>query len=204
MAANALASTPRRRSTRAEAEADAAARHRLDVIAASVRDVVASAGGWLADRALAGWDVNVFVPDTDDVGPLRILGLTPRRLADVDADRTDTLRPTAVAVSVDAMTADPAMSATLVGEIGGEIPEVTVWGAQVPRELAGRLCSVEHVPSTAARAFKSHAMRAAAMDTAAAGAAEIFHSGPVRSRPRLAAVPDWANRPAAAVWAPVR
>ena len=55
MAANAFAaaSQPRRRSTRAQAEADAAARHRLDVIAASVSDVIRSAGGWLADRYLA-------------------------------------------------------------------------------------------------------------------------------------------------------
>lgn len=204
MAANALASTPRRRSTRAEAEADAAARHRLNVIAASVPDVVASAGGWLADRALAGWDVNVFVPDTDDVGALRILGLTPRRLAEATADHTDARRPTAVAVSADAMTADPGMRATLAGGLGGEIAEVTVWGPQVPQEMADQLCSVEHVPSTAARAFKSHAMRAAALDAAAAGAAEVFHTGPLRTRPRLAAVPDRAGRPPAAVWAPAR
>ncbi|MBV8789682.1 MAG: hypothetical protein JOZ00_23760, partial [Mycobacterium sp.] len=30
-------------------------RYRLDVVAASAADVVQSAGGWLYDRAMAGW-----------------------------------------------------------------------------------------------------------------------------------------------------
>ena len=32
-------------------------RYRLDVVAAGVADVVRFAGGWLFDRAMAGWDV---------------------------------------------------------------------------------------------------------------------------------------------------
>jgi len=31
-------------------------------------------GGRIFDRAMAGWDVTVFVPDLHDVRPLRILG----------------------------------------------------------------------------------------------------------------------------------
>ena len=158
MAANAFAaaSQPRRRSTRAQAEADAAARHRLDVIAASVSDVIRSAGGWLADRALAGWGVNVFVPDTEDAEPLRILGVTAHSLAEVPARCQESRRPTAVAVSAD-------------------------------------------------RAFKCHALRAAAVDDA--DTAEVFHSGVRRAsgwRPRLAAVGSVAGLPPAAVWAPAR
>ncbi len=196
MAASAFAATPRprRRTTHAEAEAGAAARHRLDVIAGSVPDVIRSAGGWLADRALAGWDVNVFVPDADDAAPLRILGVTPHRLADAPAYRAQPHRPTAVAVSAD-------MREHLADEITRGVPEVTVWGRDVPPDMAERLQSVEHVPSGAARAFKRHAMHAAALDDSPA--TEVFHSGS-RGRPRLAAVPGRATLPPAAVWAPQR
>lgn len=197
MAARAFAATPRprRRSTHAEAEAGAAARHRLDVIAGSVPDVIRSAGGWLADRALAGWDVNVFVPDADDAAPLRILGVTPHRLADAPSYRADPCRPTAVAVSAD-------MREHLAGEMTRGVPEVTVWGRDVPPDVAERLQSVEHIPSGAARAFKRHAMHAAALDDSPAP--EVFHSGPRDPRPRLATVPGRAALPPAAVWAPLR
>ena len=38
-------------------------RYRLDVVAGSVVDVVRFAGGWLFDRAMAGWDVSVLLTD---------------------------------------------------------------------------------------------------------------------------------------------
>ena len=210
MAASALASSshPRKRSTRAEAEADATARHRLDVIAASVPDVVRSAGGWLADRALAGWDVNVFVPDTDDVAPLRILGVTPHRLTEVLPSGRNPRPPTAMAISADIVSADSGVREHLVAEFAREIPEVTMWGTEVPHGMGERFHSVEHVLSTAARAFKSHAMRAAAIDEDRAGPTEVFHAGSRRGPgecPRLAAVTDRAPSalPPAAVWAPL-
>ncbi|PEG33057.1 hypothetical protein CQY20_32795, partial [Mycolicibacterium agri] len=40
-------------------------RHEMTVIAADVADVVASAGGWLYDRRMAGWWVNVMVSDRE-------------------------------------------------------------------------------------------------------------------------------------------
>ncbi|HNM83243.1 MAG TPA: hypothetical protein PKI77_01840 [Mycobacterium sp.] len=204
MAANAFAAAarPRRRSTRTEHEAGAPARHRLDVIAGSVPDVVRSAGGWLADRALAGWEVNVFVPDADDLAPLRILGVTPHRWTDAPANRANPHRPTAVAVSADMMSSESTVRDHLAGEIAREVPEVTVWGTDVPSDLVARLQSVEHVPSGAARAFKRHAMRAAALDDAPP--TEVFHSGSRGTRPRLTAVSGGATLPPAAVWAPVR
>ena len=50
-------------------------RYRLDVVAASVLDVVEAAGGWLFDRRMAGWDVTVLVPEEEDAHALRILGV---------------------------------------------------------------------------------------------------------------------------------
>jgi len=49
-------------------------RYRLDVVAADVVDVVKFAGGWLFDRAMAGWDVTVLVADHPNDRPLQILG----------------------------------------------------------------------------------------------------------------------------------
>ena len=50
-------------------------RYRLDVVAASPVDVVQSAGGWLYDRVMAGWEVRVLLPESCDTRALRILGV---------------------------------------------------------------------------------------------------------------------------------
>src|SRR3974377_1817445 len=47
---------------------------RLPVVAPGVVDVVQFAGGWLFDRAMAGWDVTVLLADHSDCRPLHILG----------------------------------------------------------------------------------------------------------------------------------
>ena len=61
-------------------------RYRLDVVAASVADVVRFAGGWLFDRAMAGWDVTVLLADHaadhPDDRPLQILGARTLDLED--------------------------------------------------------------------------------------------------------------------------
>src|ERR1700688_3322744 len=49
-------------------------RPRLAVLAPSVVEVVRSAGGWLFDRAMAGWNVTVITSDHSDSRPLQILG----------------------------------------------------------------------------------------------------------------------------------
>lgn len=58
-------------------EADPAG-YRLDVVASDVADIVQSAGGWLYDRIVAGWQVNVLLPPTSDARALRILGVRTR------------------------------------------------------------------------------------------------------------------------------
>ncbi|ETB36586.1 hypothetical protein O977_01065, partial [Mycobacterium avium subsp. paratuberculosis 10-5975] len=54
---------------------DEGLRYRLDVVAASTVDVVQSAGGWLYDRAMAGWEVTVLLPHGCNTRSLRILGV---------------------------------------------------------------------------------------------------------------------------------
>src|SRR6202020_2666550 len=50
-------------------------RYRLDVVAANAVDVVQSAGGWLYDRVMAGWEGTVLLPHSCDTRSLRILGV---------------------------------------------------------------------------------------------------------------------------------
>ena len=60
--------------TRSRAGARTVLWHEMTVIASSVADVVASAGGWLFDRRMAGWKVNVLVADRAGEQALQILG----------------------------------------------------------------------------------------------------------------------------------
>lgn len=48
--------------------------YRVDVVAGSVADVVRRAGGWIFDRSMQGWTVNVVIPHPADTRPIEILG----------------------------------------------------------------------------------------------------------------------------------
>src|SRR5580692_6172670 len=74
-------------------------RYRLDVVAASAVDVVQSAGGWLYDRVMAGWEVTVLLPDSRDTRSLRILGV---RVLDLESEETSSGTSQSLAVSAEA------------------------------------------------------------------------------------------------------
>ncbi|MBV9513764.1 MAG: hypothetical protein JO280_06970, partial [Mycobacteriaceae bacterium] len=76
-------------------------RYRLDVFAASVEDVVRSAGGWLFDRAMGGWEVNLLVTEPCDTRRLRILGINTIALQPTFASTPDFPRAHAIAVAAD-------------------------------------------------------------------------------------------------------
>jgi hypothetical protein len=48
--------------------------YRVAVVGISASDVVEHAGGFLCDRALAGWEVAAFVADSSNSWPLQIIG----------------------------------------------------------------------------------------------------------------------------------
>jgi hypothetical protein len=77
--------------TRSRANTGRLGKYQLDVTACDVVDVVRSAGGWLFDRSMAGWNVNVIMPGGCDPLPLQILGVNagPR---DEDDDTTEAFR----------------------------------------------------------------------------------------------------------------
>jgi hypothetical protein len=137
-------------------------RYRLNVIAATTEDVVQSAGGWLCDRARAGWDVNVMVADGGDPRPLAILGAT---VLDLNQGFVSVVRGSArvgaLAVSADFLGSDAGVRDEVLRLLKRGLTEVTVWGERWPVELGKQTDSVQHRVSSAARVFKSHALAAA-------------------------------------------
>lgn len=139
-------------------------KYQLDVTAVEVADVVRHVGGWLYDRAKAGWDVAVTVTGECDVTPLRILGVRTDRATAEDDDADDSAPPRALALAVaaDAFAVTGALRDAVLRELKRGMSEVTIWGATGPDGLGVE--NVEHVLSAAALAFKTHAMRAAGVD----------------------------------------
>lgn len=156
-------------------------RYRLDVVAAGVADVVRYAGGWLFDRAMAGWDVTVLVADRPEARPLQILGARVLDLEDVLATMESRSRPQALAAAADLFGCDPRVRRGVLQALDRGITEVTLWGEDWPAELDESVGLVQHRLSMAARIFKSQALAAAlnapGVPPGAVGATETFRSG---------------------------
>ena len=161
-------------------------RYQLNVVGSTAQDVVQSAGGWLCDRARAGWDVNVLVADGSDPRTLTILGA-----AAIDPEEgflsmvRSASRGGALAVSTDLLGADARVRDEVVRVLKRGLTEVTVWGTQRwPAELGRQADSIQHRVSSAARAFKSHALAAADVSTDAVAPTEaLFRIGTGSFRP---------------------
>jgi len=133
-------------------------RYQLTVVASSIVDLVGSAGGWMCDKARAGWDVKVVLTDDHDARPLAILGASP---LDVDVELSDVMemasRGGALALSAGVL-ADDRIRAGVLGILKRGLTQVTVWGQDWPTEFSRKADPVEHRLSSAARAFKGHAL----------------------------------------------
>ncbi|MEU8896062.1 hypothetical protein [Nocardia sp. NPDC048505] len=151
-------------------------RYRMAVLAPSALDAVRCAGGWVCDRAMAGWDVTVLTTPADP-RPLRILGA---RLLDPelspDAALHD-LAPQAIAVAGALYDSDERVRSGVLGQLARAPMEITVWGRTRPAELDGRLRVVEHRLSYAARAFKARAWAAVALPDTPIAPVESFYCG---------------------------
>jgi hypothetical protein len=144
------------RATRADGDS---LRYRLDVVAASAADVVHSAGGWLFDRVMAGWEVTVLLPHGCDSRPLRILGVRasgPEAPSALTGSTSQSL-----AVSAEAFTADARVREKVLESLDDRLTEVALWGDGWPLGVNRAMTRAQHVLSTAARRFKSHALAAA-------------------------------------------
>lgn len=134
-------------------------RHRLDVVAAGADDVVQTTGGWLFDRVMAGWEVNVMLPRGYDPRPLRILGV---RVLDLESD-FDMTGPMGqgLAVSAEALAAYDCVREMVRQALGNRVTGVALWGEGWPLGVSRGLTTTRYQLSAAARAFKGQALRAA-------------------------------------------
>jgi hypothetical protein len=152
-------------------------RYRLDVVAANVVDVVTFAGGWLFDRAMAGWDVTVLVADHPDDRPLQILGAQTLDLEEALASVETRPRPQALAAAADLFGCDPRVRQGVLQALDHGVTEVTLWGQTWPAELDDSVGLVQHRLSMAAQIFKARALAAAAVPESSIGDTETFRSG---------------------------
>jgi hypothetical protein len=164
-------------------------RYRLHVVAASVVDVVKFAGGWLVDRAMAGWDVTVLLPDHQADHPddraLQILGAQVLDLEDalagVDSGVESLPRPQALAAAADLFGCDSRVRQGVLQALDHGVTEVTLWGDAWPAELDDSVGLVQHRLSMAAQMFKAKALAAAfnveGVPHSSVGHIETFRSG---------------------------
>ncbi|OBG60409.1 MULTISPECIES: hypothetical protein [unclassified Mycobacterium] len=142
-------------------------RYRLDVIAASARDVVQSAGGWLYDRAMAGWRVTVLLPDGSDTRSLRILGVQALDVEEYFATRDPAATSESLAVSAEAFAADARVREQVLESLDDRMTEVALWGQAPtgwPLRVDRGVARAQYRLSAAALRFKGHALAAAGID----------------------------------------
>lgn len=152
-------------------------RYRLDVVAASVVDVVRFAGGWLFDRAMAGWDVTVLLADPADDRPLQILGAQTMDLEHALASVDTRPRPQALAAAADLFECDSQVRQGVLQALDHGVTEVTLWGQTWPAELDDSVGLVQHRLSSAAQIFKGRALAAAGVPVDSIDPTETFRSG---------------------------
>jgi hypothetical protein len=132
--------------------------YQLDVVASDVADVVGSAGGWLFDRARAGWEVTAFVPENCDPRPLHILGVKTLSL-----DYWITCggrQPRALAVAAELVAGNSRVRRAVFAAVESGVSQVSVWGSKRSCSLAQRIDDAQHQLSAAAKVFKAQAVAA--------------------------------------------
>jgi hypothetical protein len=141
-------------------------RYRLDVVAGSAVDVVHSAGGWLYDRVMAGWETTVLLPGGCDTRPLRILGVG---VVNTESEFVSTAVGSTshtLAVSAEAFTADARVRDKVLESMNDRRTEVALWGDGWPLGVNRGMTKAQHVLSAAARTFKGYALAAAGIPSA--------------------------------------
>jgi hypothetical protein len=162
---------------RPKVSTDGLTRYHVEVIASDVVDVVRRAGGWIFDRATAGWEVTVLIAGRCEVRPLQILGATPRALESGFDPMNNGSSAHALAVGADVLARDARVREDVLHALDRSLIEVTLWGDACPVELDPRVEPAQHVLSTAARAFKAHALAAAGCPQDSVSPIETFRIG---------------------------
>ncbi|MEV0685376.1 hypothetical protein AB0I35_16080 [Nocardia sp. NPDC050378] len=150
-------------------------RYRLAVLATDAREVVTHAGGWLFDRSMAGWDVNVVLADVTDLRPLQILGATVLELEGPLSVPVHHSWPDVLAVAPDLLRTDHRVHDGVLNCLDNDLVEVVLWGS-VPTEFRRHVEGMSHRLTGAARAFKARALAATDGAIGPMSAIEGFHS----------------------------
>ncbi|KDF01274.1 hypothetical protein Y900_020625 [Mycolicibacterium aromaticivorans JS19b1 = JCM 16368] len=158
-------------------------RYRLDIVAPSVAEAVRHAGGWIFDRVMAGWDVNVLLAQPGDTRPLMILGAQTSDFESMIAAGDDQPHPQALAVAADLLDTDVRVREGVLRALDYGMTEVALWGEAQSGDLDRDIDSVEHRLSSAARVFKAQALAAADVDDVSVAATETFRSGAMSCPP---------------------
>ncbi|MGY4712545.1 hypothetical protein ACXDF8_23820 [Mycolicibacterium sp. CBM1] len=158
-------------------------RYRLDVVAPSVEEAVRHAGGWMFDRVMAGWDVNVLLANPADTRPLTILGAQCVDFESMLAAGDDQPHPQALAVAAVLVEEDPRVREGVRRALDHGMTEVALWGEAHPADLDRNVDAVVHRLSAAARVFKAQALAAATVADIVVGAVETFRSGAMSCPP---------------------
>ena len=163
---------------------------RVAAVARDAAEVVRFAGGWLFDKALAGWDVNVLTLDGGDPRSLRILGAHLHDLAPLLESPVPLGQCLgAIAVPGDLYRSDAGVRELADNALESAPGELLLWGDEdVPTDpsehpwihphLLRPPVPVRHRLSFAALAFKAQALAAVRVPdpSAVLGDAESFRS----------------------------
>lgn len=141
----------------------------LAIVATDPSDVVANAGGLICDRVQQGWRVLVLLPAGTDTRALRILGADTAPLQSPPDDLREAR--TALMTSATLYAGDRTVRSDVDSALATKSTEVLMWGTRSLANATG----VSHRLSAAAVAFKTHALRAAALPERV-GSTESFHT----------------------------
>ncbi len=131
--------------------------HQLLVLGIDTADVVTGAGGLICDSVRAGLDVKVYTETIDEEQALRILGVSACELP--DRFEFESEWPDAVFFAAALHERHPGVRRLITGAARRRCTDAGVWGGTWPLERETG-AGIEHRLSTAARAFKFHAMQA--------------------------------------------
>ncbi|WP_306320037.1 MULTISPECIES: hypothetical protein [unclassified Streptomyces] len=136
------------------------------------------AGGWLFDRAAAGWDATALVVRRGDERALRILGAHAADLAAAPVASAPGPGRLAVAVEAGLYATDERVRHLVARTRESGLADIRFWGATTTTDLGDGGGPAHHRLSVAARAFKRRALDAVAPGASEpVGAEEFFRRG---------------------------
>lgn len=136
--------------------------YRLRVVAPDAYSAAYFVGGWIFDQVRAGWVVTVYLPESDDDRPLRVLGADTSSLKELPgASAVAAPAHSFLAVSADLYESDDDVRSIVDRELNEHSHGPTFWGNHAPQAHSKHMGTLEHRLSVAASAFKSQALFAA-------------------------------------------